>query len=178
LATAIMLQPVLYANKWSPKNLIFLNFSLPRKRFPLRNSTDDFTAHLHQLNRFGRATGSEDIMNKYPIVCGWHQCVFLVYLSRIPAHRKLKWCRKAACCFLTGTKPTFPERSSSRRKAATLHPDDFVYFFIFQRWNQDFRHSFVAFGQLTRESLNKILLSENPEYHVYNLLTPFFLFFC
>jgi hypothetical protein len=50
------------------KNLIFLNFFLPLKRFPLRNSTGRF----HRLipppihKRFGRATGSEDIiMNKY-----------------------------------------------------------------------------------------------------------------
>jgi hypothetical protein len=75
-----------------------------------------------------------------------------VYLSRIPAHRKLKWCRKAAFGFSDGheTYVQFLSDHHPEEKTATLHPDDFV-FLSFSDETRISRHSFVAFGQLTRE---------------------------
>jgi hypothetical protein len=58
---------------------------------------DDFTPISTNSRLLGSSSCEDIIMNKYPIAF-WMASVCISSVSvRIPAHRKLKWCRKAAC---------------------------------------------------------------------------------
>jgi hypothetical protein len=87
-----------YANKSSAEKSH--NFFPSVEKDPSRNSTGRFHRPiLHQFAYCLRGSSScEDIM-KHPIALadGMASVCISVYLSCIPAHRKLKWCRKAAC---------------------------------------------------------------------------------
>jgi hypothetical protein len=154
LATAIMLQPVLYANKWSPKKSP-LNFFFRWKRFPLRNSTGRF----HRLipppihKRFGRATGSEDIiMNKYlsPLRMA-SVCISSVSVPYSSAHRSWNGVVRQLVGFSDGHETYVQFLSDHHPEEKPRLSTPMTLFFYLSAMKPGFRHSLWLSGQLTRE---------------------------